>query len=122
MPKLPEVETTRRGLAPLTVGRTVDGVEVRKPMLRWPVADELASLAGRDVLALERRAKWLLWRFEHGTLLWHLGMSGSFRRHPGPTTTSTWRSATAARSATRIRAGSVQRCGNPATTPSSIPD
>lgn len=79
MPELPEVETTRRGLAPLTVGRTVDGVEVRQPMLRWPVADELASLAGRDVLALERRAKWLLWRFEHGTLLWHLGMSGSFR-------------------------------------------
>lgn len=87
MPELPEVETTRRGLAPLVESRTIERVEVRFPMLRWPVADELSALGGREVHRLERRAKWLLWRFEHGTLLWHLGMSGSFRgwdRPPAP--------------------------------------
>lgn len=89
MPELPEVETTRRGLAPLVSGRTIGAVHVRGPQLRWPVAPEIGALAGREVLALERRAKWLLWRFEHGTLLWHLGMSGSFRGwsdppRPGP--------------------------------------
>ena len=84
MPELPEVETTRRGLDPLVTGRTVGSLTVRQPMLRWPVAPEAAALAGREVLALERRAKWLLWRFEHGTLLWHLGMSGSFRGWDDP--------------------------------------
>ena len=84
MPELPEVETTRRGLDPLVSGRTVDSVAVRQPRLRWPVAREAATLPGCEVLALERRAKWLLWRFEHGTLLWHLGMSGSFRGWDDP--------------------------------------
>ncbi|NKI34189.1 bifunctional DNA-formamidopyrimidine glycosylase/DNA-(apurinic or apyrimidinic site) lyase [Wenzhouxiangella sp. XN79A] len=87
MPELPEVETTRRGLDPLVTGRTIEAVTVRQPMLRWPVAREAAALAGCKVLALQRRAKWLLWRFEQGSLLWHLGMSGSFRgwnEAPGP--------------------------------------
>jgi len=84
LPELPEVETTRRGLDPLVTGRTIDSVAVRQPMLRWPVAREAAALSGYEVLALERRAKWLLWHFEHGTLLWHLGMSGSFRGWDDP--------------------------------------
>lgn len=89
MPELPEVETTRRGLAPLAQGREVAGVELRCRQLRWPVAEQLLQLEGRTIRSLERRAKWLLWRFDHGTLLWHLGMSGSFRAwdpapEPGP--------------------------------------
>jgi len=79
MPELPEVETTRRGLAPLVEGQTIERVDIRQPQLRWPVAPELARLAGETVRALERRAKWLIWRFDRGSLLWHLGMSGSFR-------------------------------------------
>lgn len=89
MPELPEVETTRRGLAPLTEGRRIRSVAIRCAQLRWPVADELQRLAGHTVLSLQRRGKWLLWRFGHGSLLWHLGMSGSFRGweqapEPGP--------------------------------------
>jgi formamidopyrimidine-DNA glycosylase len=54
-------------------------VAVRQRRLRWPIADALHDRPGRIVRAIERRAKWLLWRFDDGTLLWHLGMSGSFR-------------------------------------------
>lgn len=76
MPELPEVETTRLGLLPL-LGVTVSRVAVRQPRLRWPVPDDLAQqLTGHPLLALERRAKYILARFEHGTLLLHLGMSG----------------------------------------------
>lgn len=86
MPELPEVETTRRGLAPLVEGRAIARVEVRRSRLRWPVAPELDQLAGETVRALERRAKWLIWRFDRGSLLWHLGMSGSFRGWERPAT------------------------------------
>jgi len=80
MPELPEVETTRRGLAPHVVGRRVAAVEVREPRLRWPVAKSLAGkLAGQRIDALERRGKYLLFGTAAGTLLVHLGMSGSLR-------------------------------------------
>lgn len=79
MPELPEVETTRRGLAPLAEGRHIATITVRQPMLRWPVPEQIARLRHQPVLALERRAKWLIWRLQSGSLLWHLGMSGSFR-------------------------------------------
>jgi formamidopyrimidine-DNA glycosylase len=80
MPELPEVETTRRGLAPYVVGRTIVRVEVREPRLRWPVAKELPrSLAAASIRSLERRAKYLLFGTDAGTLLVHLGMSGSLR-------------------------------------------
>jgi formamidopyrimidine-DNA glycosylase len=80
MPELPEVETTRRGLAPYVVGRSIAGMEVREPRLRWPVAKGLAAkLAGRRIEALERRGKYLLFDTGAGTLLVHLGMSGSLR-------------------------------------------
>lgn len=79
MPELPEVETTRRGLAPLAEGRRIQAVVIRQSRLRWPIPVAVARAEGQRVLALERRAKWLVWRLEQGFLLWHLGMSGSFR-------------------------------------------
>jgi formamidopyrimidine-DNA glycosylase len=83
MPELPEVETTRRGLAPHVVGRTIARVEVREPRLRWPVATKLSrALAGARIGTLERRAKYLLFGTDVGTLLVHLGMSGSLRYLP----------------------------------------
>ena len=80
MPELPEVETTRRGVEPFTRGRAVRRVVVREPRLRWPVPQTLAaSMAGQTVLAVERRAKYLLFKTAAGTALVHLGMSGSLR-------------------------------------------
>ena len=77
MPELPEVETTRRGLAPHVCGATVTGVVVRNRALREPVTRNLARiLSGRRIDALERRAKYLLFRAGDGTLIVHLGMSG----------------------------------------------
>jgi formamidopyrimidine-DNA glycosylase len=84
MPELPEVETTRRGLAPLVEGRRVAAVTVRQRQLRWPIPETVDAIAGQTVTALERRAKWLIWRLESGSLLWHLGMSGSFRGWENP--------------------------------------
>jgi formamidopyrimidine-DNA glycosylase len=79
MPELPEVETTRRGLAPLVEQRSIAAITVRQRALRWPVPVEINGLAGERVHALERRAKWLIWRLDSACMLWHLGMSGSFR-------------------------------------------
>jgi formamidopyrimidine-DNA glycosylase len=80
MPELPEVETTRRGVEPYSAGKTIDRLEVRESRLRWPVPAELPGvLAGEKITAVERRAKYLLFRTEPGTLLVHLGMSGSLR-------------------------------------------
>jgi formamidopyrimidine-DNA glycosylase len=85
MPELPEVETTRRGVAPHIVGRTIRGAVVRQANLRWPVPDLDQLLRDRKVLAVERRAKYILIRFAHGTLMIHLGMSGSLRLVPAAT-------------------------------------
>lgn len=80
MPELPEVETTRSGLAPHLEGRRVRAVLVRESRLRWPVPDDLSqSLTGARLERLTRRAKYLLFSFERGALLAHLGMSGSLR-------------------------------------------
>jgi len=80
MPELPEVETTRRGIAPHIEGQTVRQVIVRQPRLRWPVPEKLAqTLAGLRIQAVSRRAKYLLLATDAGTLLLHLGMSGSLR-------------------------------------------
>ncbi len=77
MPELPEVETTRRGLEPRVVGRTIRDVVVRNAGLRWPVTTNLASrLRGERVLAIRRRGKYLLFDCPRGHLLVHLGMSG----------------------------------------------
>jgi formamidopyrimidine-DNA glycosylase len=83
MPELPEVETTRRGIATQVTGRTVAAVVVREPRLRWPVPADLGRLlTGRTVVRVGRRAKYLLLEFPHGVLIVHLGMSGSLRVLP----------------------------------------
>src|SRR5690554_1414314 len=80
MPELPEVETTRRGIAPVLTGRVASGCVVRNPRLRQPVPEDLAGcIAGRPLEAVERRAKYLLLRFGAGSVIVHLGMSGSLR-------------------------------------------
>jgi len=80
MPELPEVETTRRGLEPLVVGQTIRSLAVREPRLRWPVEPSLdRRLHNRTVQALSRRGKYLLLITDTGSLLVHLGMSGSLR-------------------------------------------
>lgn len=80
MPELPEVETTRRGILPHVEGKRVEAVVVRNERLRWPVPAALAAeLPGQKIDAIERRAKYLLLRTKRGTLLAHLGMSGSLR-------------------------------------------
>jgi formamidopyrimidine-DNA glycosylase len=79
MPELPEVEVVRRGVAERAVGRRVIAFVARRPDLRWPVPVEPArALPGRTLLAVERRSKYLLLRFEPGSLIVHLGMSGTF--------------------------------------------
>src|SRR5919198_1228027 len=82
MPELPEVEVTRRGLAPQLAGRVISAVEVREPRLRWPVSQAVRKLAGRIVRAVRRRGKYLLVDCGDGHLILHLGMSGSLRMLP----------------------------------------
>ncbi len=80
MPELPEVETTRRGLAPHLVGRRIESVTLRRDALRWPIPPEVsARLVGAQIAAIRRRAKYLLLDTGAGSALWHLGMSGSLR-------------------------------------------
>ena len=86
MPELPEVETTRRGLAPHVTGRHVHGVIARRATLRWPIPADLHEvLVGQPVLAVRRRAKYLLIDVPSGSVIIHLGMSGSLRVLPGDT-------------------------------------
>ena len=81
MPELPEVETVRRGLAPVMEGARFDHVEARRGDLRWPLPKDFAKrIEGHTVSGLGRRAKYLLADLSSGdVLLMHLGMSGSFR-------------------------------------------
>ena len=80
MPELPEVETTRCGIEPHLTGKTIAQAVIRNSRLRWPVPDELPSLlAGLTIQSVTRRAKYLLLDCDAGTLLIHLGMSGSLR-------------------------------------------
>ncbi len=83
MPELPEVETTRRGIEPHLLNQTVASLVVRQPRLRWPVPALLSELLpGQRVRAVQRRAKYLLLAMDTGTLILHLGMSGSLRVLP----------------------------------------
>lgn len=78
MPELPEVETTRRGIARGLVGRRVAAVVVRKREQRWPIPRALdAKLRGQRISAVRRRGKYLLIDTRAGSALVHLGMSGS---------------------------------------------
>jgi len=80
LPELPEVETTRRGVRPYSEAAQVVDVVVRDRRLRWPIPSDLGrKLIGQRVERVDRRAKYLLFRTSAGTLLVHLGMSGSLR-------------------------------------------
>lgn len=80
MPELPEVETTRRGIAPHVEGQTIKSIHIRNPKLRWPVDTALEqTLPAQRIQGISRRGKYLLFEFDTGTALWHLGMSGSLR-------------------------------------------
>ena len=80
MPELPEVETVRRGLLEL-VGKEILAVELNRPDLRFPFPDDMDSIAGRKIMDIDRRAKYLLIRLEDDlTWLAHLGMTGRFGR------------------------------------------
>jgi len=79
MPELPEVEVCRLGITPHVINQTVSKVNIRTPKLRWPIPKEIKELVGYKVLSVDRRSKYLLLRFSSGTLLLHLGMSGTIR-------------------------------------------
>lgn len=80
MPELPEVEVTRLGIAPYLEGQSIASVVVRNPRLRWPIpADLFSVLPQATIRRVTRRAKFLLLDCGIGTLLIHLGMSGSLR-------------------------------------------
>ena len=80
MPELPEVETSRRGIAPWVENQQVSGVVVRDRRLRWPIPGSLdEELPGQVIQSLRRRAKYLLFETDAGTVMLHLGMSGSVR-------------------------------------------
>jgi len=86
VPELPEVETTRRGLATHLTGLSIADVVIRNANLRWPIPKQLPNLLrGQIILSLERRAKYLLMDCGSGTLILHLGMSGSLRILPADT-------------------------------------
>jgi formamidopyrimidine-DNA glycosylase len=86
MPELPEVEITRRGLAEHLTGLTITDVVIRNAKLRWPIPRNLPRLLrGRTIASLKRRAKYLLMDCGSGTLILHLGMSGSLRILPAGT-------------------------------------
>ena len=81
MPELPEVETVRRGLAPVMEGQRIEQVQLARLDLRFPFPDGFGQrLTGRQITTLGRRAKYLLADLDDGTtLIAHLGMSGAFR-------------------------------------------
>lgn len=80
MPELPEVETTRRGIAPYLIGRRIEALQIRQARLRWPIPRVLRMrLPGQRIEAVERRAKYLLMHTTAGSALVHLGMSGKLR-------------------------------------------
>ncbi|MBT8126262.1 MAG: bifunctional DNA-formamidopyrimidine glycosylase/DNA-(apurinic or apyrimidinic site) lyase [Gammaproteobacteria bacterium] len=80
MPELPEVETTRRGIEPYINHQIISDVIIRQRALRWPVPKQLGqSVRNRAVVAVDRRGKYLLLRLDNGSIIIHLGMSGSLR-------------------------------------------
>jgi formamidopyrimidine-DNA glycosylase len=86
MPELPEVETTRRGIERTARGRRITELRVYEHRLRWPIDRSIAQqLVDQEIVTVERRAKNLLLRLTRGTLILHLGMSGSLRLLPQET-------------------------------------
>jgi len=85
MPELPEVETTRRGIEPYLLGSTISKIDIRERRMRWPVENTVTAVEGEKITAVRRRAKYLLIESSVGTLILHLGMSGSLRICPQET-------------------------------------
>lgn len=83
MPELPEIETVKRALDPQLVGQRLVGVKAYREGLRVPFPD-FSSILGQKVVAVSRRSKYLLIEFEPGTLMVHLGMSGTLTWSDGP--------------------------------------
>jgi len=80
MPELPEVETTRLGIAPHIIGQVINDVIVRNKNLRWPITAALKKdLLNRQFIKIDRRGKYLLCYTDHGCMILHLGMSGNLR-------------------------------------------
>jgi len=78
MPELPEVEITKRGLEPHIVGRQVLSAQIYQKQLRWEIPSHLpTTIKGEFIKKISRRAKYILIKFSNGTLVMHLGMSGS---------------------------------------------
>ncbi|GHF99902.1 bifunctional DNA-formamidopyrimidine glycosylase/DNA-(apurinic or apyrimidinic site) lyase [Thalassotalea marina] len=82
MPELPEVEVCRLGITPHIKDQQVAEVVVRQKQLRWPVPEEVTTIVGQEVSAVKRRSKYLLLEFDTGTVVIHLGMSGTIRVIP----------------------------------------
>lgn len=86
MPELPEVETTRRALTDVCEGQTITKIVVRDRRLRWPVPEDLEQrFGGQAIQSLRRRSKYLLFDTDRGSLILHLGMSGSLCHLPSDT-------------------------------------
>lgn len=80
MPELPEVETVRLGITPHIIQQRIKKIILRNPHLRWPVAPEIAeALNNATIIEINRRGKYLTIQTQQGTLILHLGMSGSVR-------------------------------------------
>ena len=83
MPELPEVETTKRGLEPHIVGKQVLSAQIYQKQLRWEIPSHLSvTINGEFIKKISRRAKYILIKFNKGTLVMHLGMSGSISITP----------------------------------------
>lgn len=80
MPELPEVETSRRGIEPHLHNKTITGITIRQHKLRWPIPRNLPTLAkGQKIRNVCRRAKYIYLKLDNGSIIIHLGMSGSLR-------------------------------------------
>ncbi len=79
MPELPEVEVSKMGISPHLVGQSILSIDVRQPKLRWPIPCAFQQLQGETIVNISRRAKYLLVELNSGTIVIHLGMSGSLR-------------------------------------------
>ncbi|MEW6999015.1 bifunctional DNA-formamidopyrimidine glycosylase/DNA-(apurinic or apyrimidinic site) lyase [Colwelliaceae bacterium BS250] len=82
MPELPEVEVCRQGITPHMLNQTVANVVVRNAKMRWPITPTIAEINGEKIISIARRAKYLLLETSKGTLMLHLGMSGTIRVVP----------------------------------------
>ncbi|WNC71929.1 bifunctional DNA-formamidopyrimidine glycosylase/DNA-(apurinic or apyrimidinic site) lyase [Thalassotalea psychrophila] len=85
MPELPEVEVCRQGISPHVLNQTVSDVIVRNAKMRWPITPTIVEMSGEKIISVTRRAKYLLLKTVKGTLVLHLGMSGTIRVIPKDT-------------------------------------